>query len=141
MINKVILIGNLGADPEMRQTQAGKPVCSFRVATSERWKGQDGQMKESSEWHKIVAWDRLAETCSEYLHKGSKVYIEGKLQTRKWQNKDGADQYTTEIIANNVKFLTPRDESSGQGGSYGGGHGGYAPQGGGESSMGSDCPF
>jgi single-strand DNA-binding protein len=140
MVNKAILIGNLGADPEVRYAQNGKAVANFSVATSERWKGQDGQMKESSEWHRIVAWDKLAENCKEYLRKGSKVYVEGKLQTRKWQ-KDGVDQYTTEIIANNVQFLTPKGESSGQGGSYGSGQSGYAPQGGGASSMGEDCPF
>lgn len=141
MINKVILIGNLGADPEVRYAQNGKAVANFNVATSERWKGQDGQMNESSEWHKVVAWDKLAENCKEYLRKGSKVYVEGKLQTRKWQNKDGANQYTTEIIANNVQFLTPKGESSGKCGNQGGGQGGYAPQCGGESSTGIDVPF
>ena len=97
MINKVILIGNLGADPELRYTQSGAPVASFRVATTERWIGQDGQMQEQTEWHHIVAWRRLAEICGEYLSKGSRVYIEGKLQTREWE-KDGIKRYTTEII-------------------------------------------
>lgn len=149
MINKVILIGNLGADPEMRHAQNGKAVTTFNVATSERWKGQDGQMKDSTEWHKIVAWDRLAETCSEYLHKGSKVYIEGKLQTRKWQDKEGHDRWTTEIIAKEVQFLTPKDgegggDYSGKMNDQGGGQGGYTPQGGGggnQYSYGDQVPF
>ena len=89
MINKVILIGNLGKDPEIRYTQSGAAVVNFSIATTERWKGQDGQQQEQTEWHNIVAWKRLAEICSEFLSKGSKVYIEGKLQTRKWQDKDG----------------------------------------------------
>lgn len=110
MINKAILIGNLGRDPEQRFTQAGKPVTSFSVATTEKWKDKDGQQQEQTEWHNIVAWDRLAEVCNEYLTKGSRVYIEGKLQTRKWQDKEGSDRYTTEIIAREMKMLTPRSE-------------------------------
>lgn len=137
MINKVILIGNLGADPEVRYTQNGKAVANFNVATSERWKGQDGQMQEQTEWHRIVVWDKLAEICKEYLHKGSKVYLEGKIKTSKWQNKEGTDQYTTEIVANNVQFLTPKDKSP----DHERNQGGYEPQGGGESSMGNDIPF
>ena len=105
MINKVILIGNLGADPEIRYTQSGTPVVNFRVATTERWKTQDGQQQEQTEWHSIVAWRRLAEICGEYLSKGSRVYIEGKLQTRKWQDQNGNDRYTTEIVANEMKML------------------------------------
>ena len=115
MINKVILIGNLGADPELRYTQSGAPVASFRVATRERWKGQDGQMQEQTEWHHIVAWRRLAEICGEYLSKGSRVYIEGKLQTRKWQDQNGNDRYTTEIIAREMKMLSPRASGGGSG--------------------------
>ena len=124
MINKVILIGNLGADPEIRYTQNGTQVATFNLATTERWRGQDGQTQEQTEWHRIVAWAKLAEICGEYLHKGSRVYIEGKLQTRKWQDQGGADRYTTEIIARAMKMLTPRGsggeeyggESYGQGG-------------------------
>ena len=124
MINKVILIGNLGADPEIRYTQNGTQVATFNLATTERWRGQDGQTQEQTEWHRIVAWANLAEICGEYLHKGSRVYIEGKLQTRKWQDQGGADRYTTEIIAREMKMLTPRGsggeeyggESYGQGG-------------------------
>ena len=118
MINKAILIGNLGADPEVRYTQSGTAVASFNVATSERWKGQDGQMQEQTEWHRVVAWAKLAEICGEYLHKGSKVYVEGKIQTRKWQDKDGVDRYTTEIIARDMKMLSPKGEGGRQGGSY-----------------------
>jgi single-strand DNA-binding protein len=124
MINKAILIGNLGADPELRYTQSGTPVASFRIATTERWKDKDGNQQEQTEWHNIVAWSRLAEICGEYLNKGSRVYIEGKLQTRKWQDQNGNDRYTTEIVAREMKMLTPRGE--GGGGSYGGG-GDYDP--------------
>ena len=111
MINKAILIGALGADPEIRYTQAGAQVASFNVATTERWKGKDGQMQEATEWHRIVAWERLAEICGEYLTKGSKVYIEGRIQTRKWQDQSGNDRYTTEIVAKEMKMLSPRKES------------------------------
>ena len=95
------------------------PICRqinrADVDTTERWKGKDGQMQEQTEWHNIVAWDKLAETCGEYLHKGSKVYIEGKLQTRKWQDKDGHDRWTTEIIAREMKMLTPKGGGEGSG--------------------------
>lgn len=121
MLNKAILIGNLGADPEIRYTQSGTQVATFNIATTERWKGQDGQMQESTEWHRIVAWSRLAEICGEYLHKGSRVYIEGKIQTRKWQDQNGNDKYTTEIVAREMKMLSPRGGDSGQGSSFGGG--------------------
>ena len=124
MVNKAILIGNLGADPELRYTQSGTPVASFSVATTRRWKGQDGQQQEETEWHRIVAWQRLAEICNEYLHKGSKVYVEGRLQTRKWQDQSGNDRYTTEIVAQDVQFLTPRGEG---GGGYGSAGGGFDP--------------
>ena len=124
MINKVILIGNLGADPELRYTQSGAPMATFNIATTERWKDKDGNQQEQTEWHRIVAWRRLAEICGEYLNKGSRVYIEGKLQTRKWQDQNGNDRYTTEIIAREMKMLTPRGEG---GGSYGGGGGSFDP--------------
>lgn len=128
MINKVMLIGNLGADPEIRYTQSGTPVVNFRIATTERWKGQDGQQQEQTEWHSIVAWRRLAEICSEFLSKGSKVYIEGKLQTRKWQDQNGNDRYTTEIVARDMQMLSPRGASQNGGDSFAGsgsGGGGY----------------
>ncbi len=148
MINKAILIGNLGADPEVRYTQSGTQVTTFNIATTERWKGQDGQMQESTEWHRIVTWARLAEICGEYLNKGSKVYIEGKIQTRKWQDQNGIEKYTTEINAREMKMLSPKGGSGG-GDMYGGGSGGSG--GGGEQSFpepppgfggtGEDVPF
>lgn len=139
MINKVILIGNLGADPEKRSAQNGAEMSSFNIATTERWKGQDGQQQEQTEWHRIIAWRRLAEICNEYLHKGSRVYIEGKLRTRKWQDQNGNDRWTTEIEAREMKMLTPRGESGGgSGGVYdpgpsepsGGGYGDSSTSGG-----------
>ncbi|MEW6594093.1 MAG: single-stranded DNA-binding protein [Thermodesulfobacteriota bacterium] len=108
MVNKVILIGNLGADPEVRYSQSGTAIASFRIATTEVWKKQDGSKEEQTEWHRIVAFGRLAEICGEYLAKGSRVYIEGRLQTRKWQDKEGQDRYTTEIVAREMKMLTAR---------------------------------
>lgn len=113
MINKAIIIGNLGADPEIRYTQSGTQVATFSVATTEKWKGQDGQLQENTEWHRIVAWARLAEICGEYLNKGSRVYIEGRIQTRKWQDQNGNDKWTTEIIAREMKMLSSRGSSSG----------------------------
>jgi single-strand DNA-binding protein len=113
MVNKAILIGNLGADPEIRYTPSGTQVATFSIATTERWKGQDGQVQEATEWHRIVAWSRLAEICGEYLAKGARVYIEGRIKTRKWQGQDGGDRYTTEIIAREMKMLTPRNGAAG----------------------------
>ena len=107
MINKVMLIGNLGADPEVRYTQNGEAVANFRIATTETWK-KDGEKVEQTEWHKIVAFKRLGEICGEYLSKGSKVYIEGRLQTRKWEDRDGNARYTTEVVAREMKMLSPR---------------------------------
>ncbi len=129
-VNKVILIGNLGADPEMRATQSGLQVCSFRVATTET-SGRGDERQEKTEWHSIVAWDRLAELCGEYLKKGRKVYIEGRLQTRKWQDKEGNDRYTTEVVAREVVFLGGRGEGGDDEGAGGGGGGGYSRGGGG----------
>ncbi len=108
MINKAILIGNLGADPEVRYTQNGAAVANFRIATTEKWKKQDGTMEEQTEWHKIVAFGKLGEICGEYLSKGSRVYIEGRIQTREWEDRDGVKRYTTEIVAREMKMLTPR---------------------------------
>ena len=135
MINKAIIIGNLGADPEIRYTQGGAPVATFNVATTERWKDADGNQREATEWHRIVAWRRLAEICGEYLKKGSRVYIEGKIQTRKYQDKDGNDRWITEIIAREMKLLDRRE--GGGAGTY---HGEEPPEppGGG---MGEDVPF
>ena len=108
MINKAIIVGNLGADPELRYTQSGTAVASFRVATTERWKGQDGQMQEQTEWHSCNAWGKLAEICGKYLQKGSKVYVEGSINTRKWQDKTGSDRYSTEIKVREMKMLDSR---------------------------------
>jgi len=142
MINKVILIGNLGADPEMRFTQNGTPVATFSLATTDRRKGQDGQVQEMTEWHRIVAWQRLAEICGEYLSKGSKVYIEGRLQTRKWKDQSGNDRYTTEIVAREMKMLSPRSAAGSGGGEYNGGSYGFGgdpfPE---PPPMGDDVPF
>lgn len=122
MINKAILIGNLGGDPEIRYTQSGTAVANFNIATTERWKDQQGQQQEQTEWHRIVAFARLGEICGEYLHKGSKVYIEGRIQTRQWEDKDGNKRYTTEIVAREMKMLDSKGGSSDSGGG-----GGYPP--------------
>ncbi|UCD89393.1 MAG: single-stranded DNA-binding protein [Desulfobacterales bacterium] len=109
MINKVILIGNLGRDPEVRYTADGRAVANFSIATSERWKDKNtGEMQERTEWHNIVAWGKLGEICGEYLAKGKQVFIEGRLQTRSWE-KDGVTRYTTEVIASEMKMLGARD--------------------------------
>jgi len=132
-INKVILIGNLGADPETRAMPSGMTVANIRVATSESWKDkQSGENKERTEWHNVAMFGRLGEIAGEYLKKGSKVYIEGALRTRKWQDKSGNDRYTTEIIANEMQMLDSRGGGmGGGGGDYGGGAGGGGGGGGG----------
>ena len=109
-INKVILIGRLGSDPEVRYTPSGVAVANFNIATSEEWKDKDsGERKERTEWHRIVVWRRLGEICGEYLSKGRQVYVEGRLQTRDWEDRDGNKRYTTEIVASDVQFLGSRD--------------------------------
>ena len=114
-INKVILVGNLGVDPETRYTASGSAITNIRVATSESWRDkQSGEKVEKTEWHRIVFFNRLAEIAGEYLRKGSQVYIEGKLQTRKWQDQSGQDRYTTEIVANEMQMLGGRGEGGGQ---------------------------
>ena len=129
-INKVIIVGNLGADPETRYMPSGAAVTNFTVATNESWKDkQTGEQKERTEWHRVAMFNRLAEIAAEYLRKGSQVYIEGKLRTRKWQGQDGQDRYTTEIRANEMQMLGGR--GGGGGGSYGGGGGGGSFGGGG----------
>ncbi|WP_255991837.1 single-stranded DNA-binding protein [Chitinolyticbacter albus] len=122
-LNKVLLIGNLGRDPETRFLPSGGAVCNFSIATTERFKDKQGQQQEKTEWHNIVMYNRLAEIAGEYLKKGSSVYIEGRIQTRKWQDKQtGADRYTTEIVADQMQMLSGRGGGGGQqGGSYGGG--------------------
>jgi single-strand DNA-binding protein len=155
-INKVILIGHLGSDPESRAMPSGRNVTNMRLATSESWKDkQSGEQKERTEWHSIVLYDRLGEVASQYLKKGSQVYIEGRLQTRKWQDKEGKDRYTTEIVANDMQMIGGRAGGGGGsgagGGSYGGGSAepreqGGAPEpapvgGGGAGDFDDDVPF
>ena len=105
MLNKVQLIGRLGADPELRHTPSGSAVANFNIATTEQFTNKDEQKEERTEWHKIVTWDKLAEICGEYLKKGKLVYIEGKLRTRSWEDRDGNKRWTTEIKANNMLML------------------------------------
>jgi len=155
-VNKVILIGNLGADPEVRYTTNGGAVANLRLATSESWKDkQTGETREQTEWHRVVMFGRLGEIAGEYLKKGSKIYIEGRIQTRKWQDRDGNDRYTTEIVSNEMQMLDGRGESGGGGGSGSGGDsrssgsdgGGGGGRGGGENRGGNfnepddDIPF
>jgi single-strand DNA-binding protein len=116
-VNKVILVGNLGADPDMRYTPSGQGVCELRIATSESWNDKNGQRQERTEWHRIVVWGKRAEVCSKYLSKGRQVFVEGRIQTRTYDDKDGNKRYITEIIAADVQFL-------GGGGREGGGGGG-----------------
>ena len=104
-VNKVILIGRLGQNPEIRYTAGGAPVANFSVATQENWMDKSGQKQERTEWHRIVVWGKIAETCNQYLAKGRQVYIEGRIQTRQWQDKDGQTKYTTEVQAQTVQFL------------------------------------
>lgn len=116
-VNKVILIGNLGADPELRYTPAGRGVVNFRMATTRNWTTKDGEKREETEWHRIVAWDKLAEICGEYLKKGSPVYIEGRIQTRSWEDQSGTKRWSTEIVAGEMKMLGSRQSSETQGSS------------------------
>jgi single-strand DNA-binding protein len=114
-VNKVILIGNLGADPEVRYTATGSAITTITVATNESWRDkQTGETQERTEWHRVALFNRLAEVTGEYLRKGSKIYIEGSLRTRKWQDKTGADRYTTEVIANEMQMLDSRGGSAPQ---------------------------
>jgi single-strand DNA-binding protein len=134
-INKVIIVGNLGQDPETRYMPSGAAVTNFTVATNESWKDkQTGEQKDRTEWHRVAMFNRLAEIAAEYLRKGSQVYIEGKLRTRKWQGQDGQDRYTTEIIADEMQML------GGRGGAGGGSFGGGGQQGGGQQGGGGSAP-
>ena len=108
-VNKVILIGNLGADPELRHTPGNVPVVNFTVATNESWVNREGAREERTEWHRVVAWRKLAEICNEYLRKGTQVYIEGRLQTRNWEDQSGQKRYMTEIVADEMVILGGRD--------------------------------
>src|SRR5512145_1692753 len=121
-VNKVILIGNLGRDPETRYTADGAAITNITIATSDRWKDKaSGEMKESTEWHKVAFFGRLAEIAGEYLKKGRPVYVEGRLRTRKWQDKEGQDRYTTEIVAENMQMLGSREGMGGGGAEFDGG--------------------
>lgn len=146
-VNKVILIGNLGKDPEVRFTPSGAAVANFSIATNESWTDKSGQKQERTEWHRIVVWGKTAENCAKFLQKGRQVYIEGRLQTRSWDDKEGKKQYMTEIVANSVVFLggggareegahsgggyASRESYGGGGGASGGGYGGGGGGGGG----------
>lgn len=125
-VNKVILIGNLGADPETRYTASGDAVCNIRLATTESWKDKaSGEKREITEWHRVVFYRKLAEIAGQYLKKGSQVYIEGRIKTRKWQDKEGQDRYTTEIEAADMTMLGSRQGMGAPAGGGGGGGGGY----------------
>lgn len=115
-INKVILLGRLGGNPELRYTPGGAPVCNFSIATNESWKDKEGARQERTEWHHIVVWGKSAESCQEFLHKGSQVFIEGKLQTRQWQDKEGQTRSTTEVQAMSVQFLDSRPKDGSESG-------------------------
>lgn len=114
-VNRVILVARLGKDPEIRTMPSGKSVANFSVATSRQWKNQNGEKQEETEWSNIVAYDKLADIIGQYLRKGSQVYLEGRLQTRKWTDKEGKDRYTTEIICNEMKMLDGKKDSNGGG--------------------------
>ncbi len=120
-VNKVIIVGNLGRDPETRYMPDGGAITNISVATTDKWKDKNGEMQEKTEWHRVAFFGKLAEIAGEYLKKGSQVYVEGRLQTRKWQDKDGADKYTTEIVANQMQMLGSRQ-------GMGGGRGAEAPE-------------
>jgi single-strand DNA-binding protein len=138
MVNKVILVGRLGADPEVRYMQDGTMVTNFRLATDEQWKDKSGEKVQRTEWHRVVAFRKLAEICGNFLSKGRLVYIEGKMQTRSWEDKDGQKRFTTEIVASNMQML----ESKGGGGREEPGAGsGAPPYGGGEQPPDEDVPF
>ncbi len=140
-VNKVILIGNLGRDPELRYTQGGQPVANFTMATTETWNKKDGSGKdERTEWHRIVAWGRTGELCAQYLSKGRTCYVEGRLQTREWEDREGKKQRTTEIVANTVQFLGGRGGAGG-GGAPSGGPSSGPPDSGGDEPPPDDIPF
>ena len=145
-VNKVILVGNLGRDPELRYTQNGQAVANFTLATSESWTDKSGEKAERTEWHRIVTWGKLAEMCAQYLSKGRTVYIEGRLQTRDWEDRDGNKRQTTEINAGTVQFLGgPRSEGGGsrspQSGGSDGSSDGFSDSGGRPPAADDDIPF
>jgi single-strand DNA-binding protein len=126
-VNKVILIGNLGADPELRYTSGGSAVADLRLATSRKYTTKDGNSKEDTQWHRIVVWGKQAEHCKEYLSKGRQVYVEGRLQTRQWEDRDGNKRSTTEVVAERVQFLGGGGRGGGGGGGNEGGYDGPPP--------------
>ncbi|MCB9679240.1 MAG: single-stranded DNA-binding protein [Alphaproteobacteria bacterium] len=133
-VNKVILVGNLGADPETRTAQNGTMIANLRLATSERRKDRDGNWSDHTEWHRVVCFGRTAENVARFCRKGKQIYVEGRIQTSKWQDKDGNDRWSTEVIAHEIRFLGSREGGDGGGGGYsggGGGGGGYSGGGGG----------
>lgn len=113
-VNKAIIVGRLGSDPEVKTITSGQTVCRLSVATSENWTDRDGQKQERTEWHRVVVWGRMAEVCGQHLSKGRQVYLEGRLQTRSWEDQQGQKKYTTEIVASTVQFLGSNDRSQGQ---------------------------
>ena len=113
-VNKVILVGNLGADPELRYTNTGTPVANFRIATNDTWTDKNGEKQEKTEWHAIVAWGKLGEICGKYLKKGRPVYVEGRLQTRQWEDQQGNKRYTTEVVAQTMQMLGRPGEFAGE---------------------------
>lgn len=114
-VNKVIIVGRLGADPEVKTVSSGQTVCRLSVATSENWTDRDGQRQERTEWHRVVVWGRIAEVCGQHLAKGRQVYLEGRLQTRSWEDQQGQKKYTTEIVATTVQFLGSNERGQYQG--------------------------
>jgi single-strand DNA-binding protein len=145
-VNKVILVGNLGSDPEVRSTTGGQRVANFRMATSRQWTGQDGQRQEKTEWHSVVAWGKLAEIVERYLTKGKQVYVEGRLETRSWQDKENQTRYKTEIVCEQMQMLGRAGERGGEPGMdprSGGGDETFAPanSGGGGGGADDDLPF
>ncbi len=130
-VNKVILIGNLGQDPELRNTKSGTAVVNLRIATNERRRNQEGQWDNHTEWHSVVAFGKTAENINRFMKKGRQLYIEGRLQTRKWEDQNGNERYSTEVVADNVRFLSNRGDDEGGGRSGGGGGGGNYGGGGG----------
>jgi single-strand DNA-binding protein len=144
-VNKVILVGNLGRDPELRYIQSGQAVANFTLATNDRWRDKEGNNQERTEWHRIVVWGKSAENCAQYLQKGRSVYVEGRLQTREWEDKEGNKRQTTEVVAQTVQFLGGRGGAGGEsGGGPAGDSGSFGAGSGGGGSSGpppSDVPF
>lgn len=127
-VNKVIIVGRLGADPELKTLGSGQAVANFNLATSENWVDRDGQKQERTEWHRIVVWGKLAEICRQYLSKGRQVFVEGKLQTRSWEDQQGQKRYTTEIVASNVQFIGGANDRPQASPSQGGGAMDFSPE-------------